>query len=173
MKFYPPNIVRFYYRYAFTGIFCMLPMALAIFAPFKASSVEVAVMLSFMLTMLSVCGLGIIHFWFWEKFFGVLTITDDAVRWTCPFRKSRVIRMCDCAEIGAYIECAEKGIPSEWIYISDHRYPQRNMDKNGVMKASDHFIKFWYSRELADYLIRQYPSTITGVLNAYRRKKNR
>ena len=173
MRFYSPNIIRFYYRYVFTFILCVLPMMLAIFAPLKASSFDVAVILIFMLTMLSACGFVIIHIWFWEKFFGVLIITDDAIRWTCPFRRSRVICMSDCAEIGAYIECAEKGFPSEWIYVSDHRYPQRHMDKNGVIKASDHFIKFWYSRELADCLIRMYPSTITGVLNAYRRKKRR
>lgn len=172
MKFYPPFFIRFFYRYAFTIVFAVFPTALAVYLLFQINNAGDGIpILIVTLLMLAICGTTIIHLWFWEKFFSVLIVTENEIRLVCPFRRSRVIEVRNCLEIGAYLECVEKGIPSEWIYISEHHYPQKSMDKNGAIKVSDHFIKFWYSRELACYLIRHYPSTMTGVLNAYIRKK--
>lgn len=113
----------------------------------------------------------IIQVCFWEKFFAVLTVTEDEIRWKCPLRKTRIIPVSKCAEIGAYVENADNGIPTEQIYICDYANPQQHMGKNGVMKGSAHLIKFWYTSELCNYLLQTMPDTKTHSLAAYKAQR--
>lgn len=84
------------------------------------------------------------------------------------FPKVKKLSLANCIEIGAYIENEQKGIPSEQIYFSDYASPIRKMDKNGVIKSSQHLIKFPYSDELCDYIIKKYPNSLTGSLSTFR-----
>ena len=171
MKFYPPNIVRFFYRYALVFVLVLLPLFLGCDAIVSYHS---AGLLDFIIcTSLAIFGGILIHIGFGEKFFGVIILTDTEIRWKCPFRKTRVILLQDCAEIGAYLENEKSGFPSEQIYFSDHVYPKQHMTKNGIIKPSQHFIKFWYSEELCAYIIRTYPSKLTSCLSSYRRRKKK
>ena len=134
MKFYPPNIVRFFYRYALVFILIFLPLFLGCDAIVSYRS---AGLLDFIIcTFLAILGGILIHIGFWEKFFGVIILTDREIRWKCPFRKTRVIPLQDCAEIGAYLENEKSGFPSEQIYFSDHVYPKQHMTKNGIIKEN-------------------------------------
>lgn len=157
--FKPPAIIRFYYRYATMVILIVIPAMMVIqtiFATFEMNGVP---FLFAMLTMtLAVAGPILLHVVFWEKFFATLTFTNREIIWKCPFRKTKVMDLEICVEIGAYLENADNGILAPQIYFSDHPYPQRNMNKYGVMKSSQHLIKFWYSEELCRFLLENYSS---------------
>ena len=174
MKFYPPKLVRFYYRYVLIFILCVLPLLLAveIFQSFPTIEDSILVLLIACIVLSLIGGL-LIHICFWEKFFAVLILTETEIRWKCPFRKTRVILLSNCLEIGAYLENANNGIPSEQIYFSDHRFPKQNMSKKGIMKPSQHLIKFWYTDQLSNYIVRNYSSKLTSCLNAYRRQRKK
>ena len=120
--------------------------------------------------ILAICGTVATHF-VWDKFFAVLILSKESICWKCPFRKSKKLSLANCIEIGAYIENAQKGIPSEQIYFSDYASPIRKVDKNGVIKSSQHLIKFPYSDELCDYLIKKYPNTLTESLSTFRHQQ--
>lgn len=173
MKFYPPKIVRYVYRYILIFIMVLIPLWIALDALVSDRYIGGTGGLSvfiFGITM-ALSGCVVIQLWFWEKFFAVLILTDSEIRWKCPLRKNRILRLDNCIEIGAYTENANNGIPSVQIYFSDHRFPQKNMSKKGVMKPSQHLIKFWYTDQLSEFVLRNYPSNLTGCLNAYRRKR--
>lgn len=173
MKFYLPPIIRFCYRYVLIFILVILPLGLAIHSFWHWSEIDDIVFHFAIGCLLALTGATLIHIGFWEKCFSVLILTDEVILWRCPLRKSRMILLADCVEIGAYTENANNGIPSAQIYFSDHKYPQRDMGKNGVMKASEHLIKFWYSEELYNYLVKNYPSEKTSCLISYRRQRKK
>lgn len=171
MKFKPPKIIRFCYRYVLIVILIVLPLVMAIDTIISSQDLYgEPFCFCIICIMLSIIGGILIHIGFWEKFFAVLILTEQEIRWKCIFRRARVMNLSDCVEIGAYLENASKGITSTQIYFSDHTYPQKHMGKNGAMKASQHLIKYWYSEELCNYLIKNYPSKKTGCLSAYRRR---
>ncbi len=122
---------------------------------------------------MSLLGGIMIQLWFWEKCFSHLELSEQEIRWKCPFRRDRVIPVSQCVEIGAYVENEGNGVPSEQIYFSDHPNPKQNMGKNGVIKASKHLIKFYYDEELCKYLIRTYSGKQTSCLSAYRQRRKR
>lgn len=172
MKFYPPKIIRFCYRYILLFILCILPLLLACEISKISPTIEGSTLVLLIVCLaLTLIGGLLIHFAFWEKFFAVLILTETEIRWICPFRKTRIILVTDCTEIGAYLENSNSGIPSEQIYFSDYRYPKQNMGKKGIMKPSQHLIKFWYTDQLCNYIIRNYCSKLTGSLSAYRRQR--
>ena len=166
MIFYPISPIRHFYRYGMIFVLVGLPLCLA------ASSNDwiiyedrPAVVITCIL--LSLAGAVLIHVGFWEKFFAVLILSENEVRWKCPLRKTRVIQISQCVEIGAYIENANNGIPTERMYFSTTPNPQIRMSKSGAMRESQNLIKFWYSRELCDYIIQTYPQEKTNLLSEY------
>lgn len=171
MKFYPQPILRFFYRYGIVAILVLLPLWASIDALFHWTELYDKLIIAIPYFLLSVLGSYLIHIALWEKCFSVLILTDEDICWKCPFRKTRRINLADCVEIGAYVENANKGIPSEQIYFSDYVHPRGKMDKNGVMKASQHLIKFPYSDALGDYIMKSYPSKLTSSLSAFRRQR--
>lgn len=172
MIFYPPRLVRFYFRYLLIFILILLPLSVSFYA-IHFNIGEGRYIVAIAGCFLALLGTVLIHIGFWEKFFATITFTDEYLIWRCPFRKKMVIRLSDCVEIGAYVENANKGIPSEQIYFSDHVYPQRNMNQSGIINMSSHFIKFWYSEELSTYLIKRFPSNMTGILISYCRRRRK
>lgn len=174
MKFYPPKIIRFYYRYLMLLLLIGLPIILAIGSFHIKWTKPNDQYFGFTIGIfLAVVGALLINVGFWEKFFAVLRISDTTILWKCPFRKTRILPISDCVEIGAYLENKNNGIPSEQIYFSKYPYPQKNMDKHGIMKPSQDLIKFWYSDELYRFLIGNMSSKQTSCLRAYKwqRKK--
>ena len=172
MKFYPPKIIRFCYRYVLLFILCILPLLLAVEVSKFSPTIEGSTLVLLIICLaLSLIGGLLIHLSFWEKFFSVLILTETEIRWKCPFRKTRIILLSDCVEIGAYLENSNNGIPLEQIYFSDHRFPKQNMNKKGIMKPSQHLIKFWYTDHLCNYIICSYSGKLTGCLSVYRRQR--
>lgn len=173
MKFYSPKIVRYVYRYTLMIILIMIPLWIAWDALVSDRYIDGTGGLFVFIFGIAMAfgGCVVIHLWFWEMFFAVLILTDSEIIWKCPLRKDRIMHLCNCVEIGAYTENANTGIPSVKIYFSDHKFPQKNMSDTGVMKPSQHLIKFWYTKELSDYIMHHYPRNLTGCLNAYRRKR--
>ena len=173
MKFKPPKIIRFCYRYVLIGVLIVLPLLMSIDTIISSKNVNGAPFIfCIVCIMLSVIGGVFIHIGFWEKFFAVLVFTEKEIHWKCIFRKTRILPLSNCVEIGAFLENANNGIPSEQIYFSDHRHPQLRIGKNGIMKSSKHLIKFWYSEELCRFLLKNISSEKTNCLSAYRRQRN-
>lgn len=175
MKLYPPAIIRFFYRYIFIGLFVVFPACFTIVATQDGGIVATEDRLAFAILgcFLALFGCFLVHIGFWEKFFSVLIVDECRIIWKCPFRKSRMIMLTDCKEIGGDTENRESGMPFEIIYFSTKHYPQQHRDKKGIIKNSDQYIKFWYSEELYRYLIDHYPSEYTGRLVFYHQKRKK
>lgn len=168
-KFYPNFWVRFFSGYSIVFILVVLPVLLGVGMAAQGSVIYAV----FPWVGIAVPGCILIHIGFWEKCFAHLELSERQIHWKCPFRKDRVISADACVEIGAYMENEENGIPTEQIYFSDHPNPKQSIGKNGVIKASKHLIKFWYSDELCEYLIKTYSGRQTGCLLAYRQRRKR
>ena len=166
MKFHTKPILCIY-RYIFILVFVGLPLCLSGYTDFLVD--EDIWMYTVFCLFLAICGSVLINAVFWEKFFAVLTITAEEIRWTCPLRRQRVISISQCEEIGVYIENANNGIPSKQIYFSDS--PNASIGSNGVMKVSNHLIKFWYSDELCNYILKTFPEEKTFALCTYHQQQ--
>lgn len=97
---------------------------------------------------------------FWKKHFATLKITESEIIWRCLFCRTRIMRIEDCLEVGSYLENKDNGIPKEMIYFSDHKRAQWEIVKKGVNKgvlpASKHVIKYWYSDDLRRYVSNEF-----------------
>ena len=178
MKFHPIPIIRYCYRYLMVGLFILYPIYVLVSSAFNT---EIAMIkeedqLWWILigAALLVGGALIIHLAFWEKFFATLEITDHQIVWKCPFRKTHRMSLNDCVAIGACKENTKGGVPSECIYIIDIKMPMIDTNLPGTLKRSHHLIKYAYSDQLCDYLLRKVPDKRTRILSAYRwrRKTN-
>ena len=171
-KFYPHPLIRYFSGIGILALMVILPLTAGFLgAGASVPGEEWIFLVSGLLVSLGGC--VVVHLWFWEKCFSHLELSDSEIRWKCPLRRDRVMSVDQCAEIGAYMENEGNGIPKAQIYFSDHLHPKQNMGKNGVMKASEHLIKFWYSEELCKYLIGTYSGKQTSCLSAYRRRRKR
>lgn len=162
MKFYPPSILRYFYRYLFVFLLTGLPLCLAVYV---FTAVEEGWIISVLCIFIAFGGAILLHVGFWEKLFGTLTLSENEILWKCPLRRTRTIPVSLCVEIGAYLENKGNGIPSEQIYFCDHSDPQ--ICKNGSMKASKHLIKFWYYDALCCYILSTYEGHKTVRLVNY------
>ena len=171
-KFYPHYMIRYFSGYALVLLFVLLPVLTGLWCADTAIPEEE---MYFILGGFVMSGIGfiMIQFWFWEKCFSHLELSEAEIRWKCPLRRDRVIPVQQCVEIGAYVENEGNGVPSEQIYFSDHPNPKATMGKNGVIKASKHLIKFYYDEELCKYLIKTYSGKQTNCLSAYRQRRKR
>lgn len=173
MKFSQPPMIRFYVKYVSLIICVALPVCLLSIYIYSwivgAWQLTVSVLA---ITILFAAMVGVLLFaefvLVWEKHWGTLHVTEDAFIWKCPFRRKRVIPISKCAEIGVYTENKDNGIPKDKLYFSDYVYPQKNMNKQGEMKPSEHLIIFWYSDQLADYLTETFPGQLTSKVLAYK-----
>lgn len=178
MKFSQPPMIRFYVKYVSLILCVVLPVWLLSFYTYSwisgAWQINVSVIaLAVFFAILAGFMLFAEFVLFWEKHWGTLHVTEDAFIWKCPFRRKRVIPISKCAEIGVYTENEGNGIPMDRLYISDHVYPQKNMNKRNEMKASSHLIIFWYTDGLADYLIDRFPGPLTSRVLAYKIRSKR
>ena len=171
MKFYPHPILRVL-RYMYIVVFIGLPLYLSTDTSGFVVAEDEHKLAALFVTFAVVEGI-IVYFGLWEKLFPVLALTESEICWKCPLKMTRRIPVKKCVEIGAYVEFKDKGIPSEQIYFSDHPEPQKNMRKNGSMKASAHLIKFEFSHELCAYVLQTYPDSTTRCLREYYQQRKK
>lgn len=170
MTFYTLRALKFY-RYPVLLVFIGLPVYLALPSSAEFIKYEDRIFYTTLCLFLAVCGALIVHIAFWEKFFAVLTLTEDEIRWSCPFRRTKVISVHECKEIGAYLENASSGIPCEQIYFSIFPSPQKK-DTHGTIKVSKGIIKFWYTPELCNYLLENHSNNIENLI-VYQQQRNK
>ena len=119
MTFYTLSALKIY-RYPALFVFIGLPMCLASPSVAEFIKSEDRIIYTAFCFLLTLCGIWVVHIAFWEKCFAVLTLTDDEIRWTCPLRKTKVIPVAQCKEIGAYLEQKELlnfGTPQSCVTI--------------------------------------------------------
>ena len=166
MIFYPNLLIR-KVRFVYLLIFVVTPLILST-PPFWNNIVEADIGRYVLICWtLALYFAVLFNFGFLEKMFATLVLSDEEICWKCPLRKTRVLSISQCIEIGAYIENANNGIPSKQIYFSDHINPKKNMSNNGSIKASQHFIKFRYSEELAEFILKRYTTVNTDCLKQF------
>lgn len=103
-----------------------------------------------------------------EKLFAKIKIRDDAIIWKCVFRRKHTMRVQDCRFIGVELENSFNQLDYPYIYFAKVRYPKEYEHKINELKNTDDFIKFWYTEELAEYLLTHFPKERTGSLQSYR-----
>ena len=159
MKFYPPTMIRYVYRWLALLEFVGLPIFLVIWT-FPMTAPEDHWMWALCMGLMLVFSLFAEYIAFWKKHFAILRITESEIIWRCPFCKTRVMRIEDCLEVGSYLENKDNGIPKEMVYFSDHKSTQSEIIKKGVnrgvLPASKHVIKYWYSVELRRYISNEF-----------------
>lgn len=173
-KFHVHPWIRYFLRYFTVGIYLLFPIysiysVLYNETMFAASDRPLFLLLGCFLLIMGCCLLNFIYL---ERCFPVLILSNEEICWKCPFRKTIRIPVNQCIEIGAYLENANNGIPSEQIYFSDCSAPSR-FAKKGILTRSEHLVKFAYTEELYQYIIKNYPSKLTGCLLAYHRQRKR
>lgn len=113
---------------------------------------------------------GVSVFWreLLEKLFAKIKIADDTIIWKCIFRRKHIMRIQDCRFIGVELENSFNQLDYPYIYFTKIRYPKEYEHKINELKNTDDFIKFWYTEELAEYLLTHFPKERTGSLQYYR-----
>jgi len=164
-----PNFILRLYRYFFLLIFIGLPMYLAslVFDSSLVKQSDVTIHVSVCLILL-ICGVLLTHKFFWEKCFAKLIISNSEIIWKCLFRKTIIIPIDACNYIGVQQEESHNGLAYHYIYLSIEPYPIRYLGKINKISCKEGFIKFWYSNELANYLVSCMPGNKTGTLSAFR-----
>lgn len=88
MKFYPPALVRYCFRYVWIILFIGVPLWLS--TPMFWNVVVQSDVKAYitMCWIFAICGTVVTHF-VWDKFFAVLILSEESIYWKCPFRKSK------------------------------------------------------------------------------------
>ncbi len=158
MKFRPPVMIRYWIRWLSLAEFVVLPLFLFVWIIPMTAPDEHGY--AFLMLFLILVACLLVENIFLEKHFAVLHITQTEIIWRCPFRRSRIMRIEECLEVGSYLENKDNGIPKEMIYFSDHKRAQWEIIKKGINKgvlpASKHVIKYWYSEELHRYVSNEF-----------------
>ncbi len=138
-----------------------------IYYAFKECNAEMIVV-AIMTTALLVFGVSVFWRELLEKLFAKIRITDDVIIWKCIFRRKHTIRVQDCRFIGVELENSFNQLDYPYIYFTKVRYPKEYEHKINELKNTDDFIKFWYTEELAEYLLTHFPKERIGSLQSYR-----
>lgn len=105
-----------------------------------------------------------------EKCFAKIVINNSFILWKCVFRKSITMNIETCRFIGVESEDSFNKIDYPFVYFSALPYPREYVHKINKMQNTTSFIKFWYTDEIAKYIIDSLPKEKTGGLQYYRRK---
>ena len=155
MKFRPPALIRYYIRWLSLIEFVALPLLLALWTPTVTAPEDRWIAAACLGTLLA-ASFFVEYVAFWKKHFATLRITETQIIWRCPLCRTRVMPIEDCLEVGSYLENKGNGIAKEMVYFSDHKNTQMEIMQKGINKgvlpASRHVIKFWYSAELQHYV---------------------
>ena len=168
MYFYPPKIIRYYYRYLLVGILVVLPLVLLIITVDEQFTAPDQILYPIIICpCFSIIGATIIHFGFWERMFSKLFISNQEIIWSCPFRSTKTLPIDKCAEIGGFWENEGNGIPVAQVYFSNTKNPEL-LSIRKKMRHDRQIIIFWYSEELYRYIKQAVDSKKTSCLTAYR-----
>ncbi len=105
-----------------------------------------------------------------EKCFAKITINNLYISWKCPLKKTVVMEVGACRFVGVELEDSFNKIDYPFVYFSTFPYPRDYVHKINKMQNTASFIKFWYTDEIAKYLIENLPKEKTGGLQYYRNK---
>ena len=105
-----------------------------------------------------------------EKCFAKITISDSFILWKCIFRRTIKMSIKSCRFISVELEDSFNKIDYPFIYFSSFPYPREYAHRINKMQNTTNFIKFWYTDEIARYLIDNLPKEKTGGLQYYCRK---
>ena len=126
---------------------------------------------------LAICNIAVHFVGFHEKLFAKIKITNDKIIWRCILKKKHTMAIQDCRFISVELEDSFNKLDYPFIYFTTSWYPKEYAHKINKLKNTDQFIKFWYTEELAEYLITHLPKEKTGGLqyyhNMHTRKKQR
>lgn len=183
MTFHTKKEIRYFAR-PFLMILTMSMTIVAVFTIYCAFRRETFTVLNIyvdnedgglQMTIAAMMLTAFLAFWFsvfWrellEKLFAKIKITDDAIIWKCIFRRKHTMRIQDCRFIGVELENSFNQLDYPYIYFTKVRYPKEYEHKINELKNTDDFIKFWYTEELAEYLLTHFPKERTGSLQSYR-----
>ncbi len=164
MKFKPPAFLRVI-RYVIIGIAVVFPPAF-ILRFWNTTAPENRGIL--ILECVGVFVLFALMFWFGlvRRMFSSLQITADEICLQRPFKKKWVMATKDCAEVGSYFEIGFRGGTRQTIYFSDHKDVLKEIENSGH-KSTNHLIKFYYTEELRQYIVRELPNMNTKIGTSY------
>lgn len=104
-----------------------------------------------------------------EKCFAYIVISDNAISLKCPLRKTITIKRAECISVG--LECETTPVPGEfaYIYFASIPYPSKAERKKVVARSRKGLIKFRYTPELGEYVVKEFAPITTYTLCSYQR----
>ena len=120
------------------------------------------------------------------RLIAILTVKNNCIIWRCPFRKPIKMSVKDCEYVGledsskyvcfryttqqAVYTMMSRGDEMVYIYLSKTPFPQKYAHKAAAAPCKQGFIKFAYSDELCEELIKILPKCKTnGLVSFYNR----
>ena len=162
------------YRYFCLLILIGIPLFLALLACDRSLVKQEDIIIHVCVCLsLSIIGGILIHKYLWEKLFATLIISNSAIVWRCPFRKSITLPFDKCNFVGVQKEESYNGLPYSFVYFSNKPYPTEYIGKINKLHCSEGFIKFWYSKNLGCYLVECLPQGKAGAILAYQIQEKR
>ncbi len=110
---------------------------------------------------------GYLHRAFHEDLYSSLRITAEEIRWQCPLRKVHRLSVSRCRYVSVQMKDSYNGLDYSFIVFSVHPYPADMVRKVNQVRVTDDTVKFWYSEDLAKYVIESFPREKTGGLQYY------
>lgn len=174
MRFYAKREIRFFARYAILAIYLSFT-AIVIAVDFYKFSTNSSVNLGFgyviAYNIIEIFGVYVYATEIHEKIFSMLEISYSQIIFKCIFIKKKAITIERCRFIGVEFEDSFSKSHLPFIYFSTEQYPKEYSHKINKINNSDQFIKFWYTDELAEYLLTHLPKEKTGALQYYCNRK--
>ena len=118
-------------------------------------------------------GFYILRIGLWDKLFSSICVDENRIVWKCPLRKRRTILQSSVRFIGVEAENAFNGLEYPFIYISMAPYPKEYAHKIDKLPCRDGFLKYWYTDELAAYLLHHFSNEQTRRLAYYQQTNKR
>ena len=166
MKFKPIPIIRFYIRPVIVVLTALFIWANT--TPFQMAEESIFLRIfSHIFWFVSMFGwIYILHIEYWDKIFATIYISPKEIVWKCPFRKTIHLPTSGCY-IGVELENSHNKLDYEYIYFSKIPYPREKVHKINEIPCSNSFVKYRFSPELAEYILRTLPKEQTKPLDYF------
>ncbi len=182
MTFYTKPEIRYFARPAFLFVILLPLVCFTVYAdvllPQAIREATLAGILGycFLLLVLNIGNVALtVVYWrhMHEKYWAKITFTNTEIIWRCVLKKSHRIRIADLRCMGVDLEEAHNGLDYPFIYFSKVPYLEKYRNKINRLSVTDDFIKFWYTEDLAAFLIANFPKEKSGAVQYYREKQRR
>lgn len=170
MKFYTKPEIRFFARYFIVAIgilFSALVMAVNFYKLFSYDSSSLGIGYVIAYNAIEVFWIYVYMEQLHDKLFARLEISQQEIVIKCVFRKKKVMLIEDCRFVGVELEDSFNKIEYPFIYFALSMYPREFSHKINKLKNTNQFIKFWYTDDLAKYVLVHFPKEKTGGLQYY------